>query len=448
MWRAVAAAVGGIGLTAAAIVGVVTITDDGNPDVVALPAGAEPVPTSTSVVTAAPLTDSAAETEIAAVPGVFLATFDGAPPAPAPFDDPGWDVTVHSRSVDTFEVLEPVQAAHGPDCSAPPDSHEITAYDDMVYRCRDHMMTALNASDYGMIYLTPDHLVDFRDGTATIAFDVSTARTSVRDWWDVWITPYDDHLQLPLDLGTDVDAAGPPRRSLHVTLGTENQMHATIYDEFEPVTFDGWPEDNVPGDPFTGYETFLDPDPARRDRFEIQLSADHLRVGMPDYDFWWIDTDIPPLDWSAGVVQFGHHSYNPTKDCHVVNNPTPPVDDCLPNTWHWDNVSIDPSVPFTIVGASPRSVDEAVPTVTLDVPAPADARLRFAGIGDGLEVRFDDGPWEPAVAQATQQPTKDEHFAGYWQPIPAGTTTVSFRSDDWWGGPWHVRDVSVWAPPT
>lgn len=38
---------------------------------------------------------------------------------------------------------------------------------------------------------------------------------------------------------------------------------------------------------------------------------------MPAYNFWWIDATIPNLGWDMGVVQFGHHSYNPTKDCCV-----------------------------------------------------------------------------------------------------------------------------------
>ncbi|MFL5321393.1 MAG: elongation factor P, partial [Myxococcaceae bacterium] len=29
---------------------------------------------------------------------------------------------------------------------------------------------------------------------------------------------------------------------------------------------------------------------------------------------------------------------------------------CAPNTWHWDNVSVNPAVPFTIERATPRQV--------------------------------------------------------------------------------------------
>ena len=377
--------------------------------------------------------------------GTFVETFTGSPAVPTPWASADWDITIHSRDVESLDVLDPMQAAHGPDCSPSDATHLSTEYATAVYQCKDHLMTAINGPDYAMIYLTPDQMIDFSD-EAVIRFDVSTHRDSVRDWWDVWITPYDDNLQLPLDLGSEVDATGPPRRSVQVMLGTENQVKATIRDEFEPVLFPNWPEDVVTGDVFTGWETFLEPDARRRDTVEIRLSPTHLKVGMPDYDFWWIDSDIPEIEWTSGVVQFGHHSYNPSKDCNTTNNPRPAVAECLPNTWHWDNVQMSPTVPFTVVHSSARQATSDAPTMTLDAPAPADAHLRFAGIGLDLEVRFDGGDWQPAQLQATVRETKEEHFASYWHPIPEGTTTVEFRGDDWWADRWRVRDVTVWSP--
>ena len=85
----------------------------------------------------------------------------------------------------------------------------------------------------------------------------------------------------------------------------------------------------------------------QRDTFELDISKNHIRFGMPQYNFWWVDADIPTLDWSQGVVQLGHHSYNPEKDCNYDGT-------CGPNTWHWDNVSITPAVPFTILRADQR----------------------------------------------------------------------------------------------
>ena len=50
--------------------------------------------------------------------------------------------------------------------------------------------------NYGVTYLTAPALVDFRGGTAIVQWDMSTQRTSLRDWVDVWITPYGQQLQL------------------------------------------------------------------------------------------------------------------------------------------------------------------------------------------------------------------------------------------------------------
>lgn len=365
---------------------------------------------------------------------VFRETFDGDPAAPQPWRPANWDVTVHSRDRDTWEALEPMEAAHGPDCSPPPVAHRITAYADAVFLCKNHMMTAINASGYGLIYLTPDHMVDFSQGEAVIRFDLSTLVTSKRDWWDVWITPFDDHLQLALEKEFP-DLNGPPRRAVQIGLTPEMVLRAKIYADFaitQESTFHG----DIPTQWSVGYDSFLTPDARRRDTFEIRLSRDHLKVGMPDYNFWWIDSPIEPLDWDQGVVQFGHHSYTPTKDCAS----------CTPNTWHWDNIEIAPAIPFTIYRADRRYVDaETAPGVTFAAPAPSNAHLRFAGIGKNLEVSFDGGvSWQPAQVQA-QSRSQEDHFKSHWMPVPAGVTEVQFRGEPWYGGGWHVRDISIWS---
>ena len=109
----------------------------------------------------------------------YASAFRGQPAAPAAWRPADWDVTVHSRDRETWAALEPMHAHHGSDCGAPPTTHAISGYDEAVFMCRDHVMTALNASGYGMVYLTPNQLLDFsRDagGTARLRFDVSTQR--------------------------------------------------------------------------------------------------------------------------------------------------------------------------------------------------------------------------------------------------------------------------------
>jgi hypothetical protein len=364
-------------------------------------------------------------------PGAFTATFDGSPTAPQAWNPSNWDVAIHSRDVNTWKQLEAMPAMHGADCGAPPASHTVTRYEQAVFQCRNHVMTAIQAGGYGVIYLTPNYMVDFSKGEAVIRWDMSTLRTSLRDYVDIWITPYNDNLELPFELG-EVDLTGAPRNAIQVRMDlARNAFFATRYENFESTPI-GLPS-------VLDYSAFLTPDAARRDTFELRISNNRLRFGMPAYNAWWVNSSFAPLSWKQGVVQFGHHSYNPLKDC---------AGPCSANTWHWDNVTISPAKPFTMLKADRRYADRAAPTITLAQPAPAGAGLRFAGIGPGLQVSFDGGKtWQ--VAKTQEQNTaffKDEHFRSYWMPIPAGTTTVQFRGEKWWGADWHAKHIAVWAP--
>ncbi len=394
---------------------------------IAAPTGAPPVhdrqPASTPVQATVPPADD---------PRAFLSTFDGNPAAPQPWNGADWDVTIHSRMLG--DSLPEMAAQHGPDCGAPPATHTITSYADAVYQCRNHVMTAINGAEYGAIYLTPDRMLDFSEGQATIRFDMSTLRSSERDWVDVWITPFEDNVQLPLEEWLP-DLQGEPRRALHVRMqlaGAQNEM--TI---FSAAVVRDFAYEKLPSrDAWHGYETVLTPDAARRDTFEIQVTKSSIRVGMPEYNLWWVDTSFRELGWDRGVVQFGHHSYNPAK-----------CDGCRPNTWHWDNMLLSPSLPFTIIKTDTAFASGDSPSrLTFKQPAPRNAHLRFAGIGNNLELSFDNGvTWTPASMQATKRHV-EEHAHNYWTRIPVGTQDVLIRGSNWWGGGWQARSFSIWAP--
>jgi hypothetical protein len=363
----------------------------------------------------------------------FSETFDVDPTSPQPWTPSNWDIAVHSRDVSTWNNLEPMDAAHGSDCSPHPAMHRITQYKDSVFLCRNHLMTAINATGYGVIYLTPNAMVDFTDQEAVVRFDLSTARSSERDWVDLWITPYSEHLQLPLaDFYPDL--SGEPRRAIQVEMANFNRKTTFGLNRIAAFKATGYT-----GTTWIGYEDFLTTSATRRDTFELRISRTHIMFGMPAYNFWWYNKSIPTLDWSVGVVQFGHHSYNPRKDCNG----------CLPNTWHWDNISIRPAVPFTIVRATQRYSDAASGAkITLAAPAPAGANLQFAGIGKSLQVSYDNGAtWIKATPQAQERYSEDS-FWSYWMPIPTGTTTVRFKGTKWWGGNWRVKDISAWSQVT
>lgn len=376
--------------------------------------------------------------EMLAQVAAYLQTFDGSPTSPAPARTVAgisqWDITVHN--IDPSQTVPPMDAEHGSDCSPAPATHPVSTYADSVFQCRDHMMTAIYGANYAAIYLTPNQLVDFSSGTGVVKFDVSTLRRSDRDWIDLWISPYSDQLQLPLEDFLP-DLQGPPRRAVHIRMDNFNGQSV-----FRTTVIQNFVATEYTTNSFTGYESYFAPSPTIRQTFELDITRTHLKFGMPQYNLWWEDADIPDLGWNQGVVQLGHHSYNPYKGACLSGG-------CGPNTWHWDNVSISSAVPFTMLRAAQRSVDATTSAqVTFPAPSPQQANLRFAAVGTNLQFSINGGAtWQAAQMQA-QEKNVTEHFSSFWTPIPAGVTSVLLRGQDWWGGPWMIEDISIWSPVT
>lgn len=374
-------------------------------------------------------------------PNDVLYTFDDQPDAPrSAYWLEGWDVQVHSRDPGTWQQLDAGHAGHGPGCEAPPATHEFSHYEDAVYLCRDHIMTSLNSEGYGAIYLTPPEMVDFSAGEAVIRFDVSTLQTApARDWWDVWITPFEENLTIPLEHDTP-DGQGPPNEAIQVRLTDNNALCVHDYrdaDNVEPGPFD----DGNTCQHWDGYDRFLEPSAAIRSTFEVRVTQTSVKVSLLDANggtvFTWHDyRPATPFSFTKAVVQFGHHSYNPEKDGGGGN------------TWHWDNVRIAPAAPMTIIRATQRFVRDGE-SVAFPTPAPADARLRFSGIG-AIQVSFDGGEsWEEARRQEPLGPDAT-HFSAYWTPIPEGATTVAFKFDadgNYFDKSFEARDITIWAMP-
>lgn len=375
--------------------------------------------------------------------GSWISTFSGSPSSPVPYNPSTWDVQVHSRDVNTWKSLEPMNAHHGPNCVGYPAVHAVSSYADAVYHCNDHVMTAINAGGYGLVMLTPNQMVDFSSGEATINFDMSTFRSSARDWVSIWLSPFEDQIPLPL---TDwlPDLTGEPRRAVHLQMGVFNGKTG-----FQGLTVRDFNVTDISTDPFLTYEDFLTTSAVRRDTFQLRISRTSIKFGMPAYNRWWVDRTIPDLGWSRAVVQFGHHSYSPTKACD--GNGT-----CSPNTWHWDNVSISNAVPFTMLKADLPYLDSTTRRyVTFPAGAPSNSFLRFSGIGTNVQVSFNGGQsWQSAAQHAIER-TAEEHFRPFWMPVPTGTSRVDFRGSSWYGGDWMARGISIWSqnlssapPPT
>jgi hypothetical protein len=230
---------------------------------------------------------------------------------------------------------------------------------------------------------------------------------------------------------------------------------------FEPTIWRNYVKEPLKADMFTGYDHVLTPSATRRDTFELRLSQTHVKFGMPDYNLWWIDTDIKPLTWNVGVVQLNQRSYNVEKGCARQEIPESMIENqfgtisnpygeahCPPNTWHWDNINMSPSMPFAMLRADRRVVDAANPgPLTFPAPAPAGSHLHFVASGVPIEFSLDSGAtWAPAAIQGRGL-NRPEHGESYWQPVPAGTLSVLIRGHNNGSIKWAAADISIWGPP-
>jgi hypothetical protein len=377
-------------------------------------------------------------------PGTFLETFDGEPPTPAAgsfYSNPVWDVSIQSR-FDKETVMEMPFVQMGPNCEPPPAVHFNDSYLGVVFVCRNHLMTGIRTGGYAAVYLTPGYMVDFSQGEAVIRFERSSLSTSNRDWTDFWITPFEDNLQFPLET-FQAFLAGDPESAFH----WKGRLFRIVRD-FQSETLSGSTKtlDEILA------RNGLAPSPKRRDTWEVRMSRDHISVcvvSMPIENKCFLNGDIvPALTWDKGVVQFGHHSYNPTKgttthDCSLAG-----MEGICPdaNTWHWDNVFIDPAVPFTIIHSDRRYVDNTTTdTVNFEAPAPANAFLRFMTMRNdvGSEVSFDGG--QTWLSPRLQPSAKADVPANYWHPIPEGTTSVKVRAAPGNRGDWFAFDFRIWS---
>jgi hypothetical protein len=362
-------------------------------------------------------------------------TFSGSPASPVPFDEAGWDVQVHSRDAGTWDAPEPLQAHHGLDCGPHPGAHAITRWEQVVFRCRDHLMTALRTDGYGAVILTPDRAVSLTGGDAVVRFDLSTLRTSTRDWVTIWLVPWADDLPVPAGPFAP-DLNGPPRRAIAIEMTQNGNFCATVYRDFVAT--------ELPCEDWTPLAMRVTPSATQRTTVEIAVRNGRLRVGLPLQNVWMVDTPLA-IDavFARSVVRFAHYSYTPGK-----------CDGCSAGmTWHWDNIRVSPSRPFTITRGSTRAVRGMTATpVTFSRPAPAGAVLRFTTIGRVAEVSFDGGATWRAAASPTVSRSSDP-VRPVVMAIPIGTTSVLVRPGaliTWWPNAeqWIAQDFAIWGPPS
>jgi IPT/TIG domain len=374
-------------------------------------------------------------TTVAAAGQPYSFNFLGTPTAPQSVVPATWDVQIHKR--DQGDYMESMNAQHGTNCGAPPATHAINTLAQGVFICNNHLMTAIGDSGYGEIALTPDHMADWSTGTVAIKVDVSTLQFNTSDFVEIWVSPFADNQTLPFE-DNIIDNQGPLKTALAFSFNASGLLGTH---EGDVSRFDNFQQTDLPRT--SAQQTLASlalSSPTIRTTYEIDISQGHVRFGLPAQNVWWTDTNISPLSFSQGIVQITHHSYNPLK-----HDPGTGID-----SWHWSNFSISNAVPFAILNGAERSINAGgATTVHFPAPAPANAYLRFSGlgpVGSTYTVSYDGGvSWVSPALQNQIGPIHDEHFSTYWTPVPAGTQTVMFQGKAWWGGAWWVRDPAIWA---
>jgi hypothetical protein len=398
--------------------------------------------------------------QVSAGPSTFTWNWLGTPVTAQPWQ-PGsinnWDLILHNR--DNQNSVYMVQAQHGLDCAPFPATHPVTQFADSVFICKDHLMTALNGGGYSEIVMTPAQLLDFSNG-GSVQFALSTAKTNNRDWTDVWISPFSSQLLLPSG-GVPPDLQGPTANALALEeeSGIPTTAHLKQFRNCGTSATCVITEANGTG---RDIESCVAPlggvSASRRDTRVLTLTSTHITYsimvnGTPCV---LMDTNYTAMGFTQAVIQFGHHSYAPDEGtaCNfpgcVVN-----LGAGAGNTWHWSNVSMSPAVPFTMLrGDMPLTGIQAgtTPTVKFAAPAPPNSFLRFSALAKrgSITVSSNGGPAVAAQEQVQKgdgvDGVSDGSHIGYWTPIPAGTTSVTFSAQNSAACcGWAIQDVSIWS---
>lgn len=382
----------------------------------------------------------------------------GMPNSPQPWHPTDFAIVKHLRNAANgpvpFDGGTAMAEDHGADCSAPPATHQTNGnYNDMMYVCHEHVMTAINSDNngYGELMFQPNVLVDWSHGPATVTINMSTFRTSDRDWVGFLFVPFNEQLTIPVNYGLP-DGQGLPRDSVQVEINNSEEF------SFEAKEWVNWDDTRVDAGPTlqSAIPSFK-PSKTTRIPAQITISRTHLKMTFPSLGFTELNADFPtPLTFTQAVFQVIHHSYTPTKGvCDSVPAEQEALGKCLePDTWHWSNLAISSAVPYTLINGAPDAVgdDRGVGnTVQFPAPAPAGSYLRFQVYADSTangdssadySISFDGGKtWQPIKKQVTDPSSTIWNVtANIWQPIPAGTTKVLLKAK---GDNWYARDFTI-----
>lgn len=371
-------------------------------------------------------------------PDYYNFTFDYQPP-----------ITDYTKPV-------PMLAHHSSSCGGPPDNqgtpnnsplhtHPISTFADSIFVCNNHLMLAVSAGTaYAEIGMIPNRILDFTNG-GTVQWEQSTflSTSSNREWLDIFLTPFDQ------TVGYSDDRITPPigpRTGLQIrNLGG---YHLNRWDNFvkEAISPCCRPTiDGVQGVDYVGADGIVPGtnQSATRQSFKLTISRtaaklERLQSNTAGAQTYFNVSFNPPLSFTQAVVKFGQHSYDPPKGCSEGANP------CDPGTWHWDEMHLSPSVPFTAIKGNQHHIDSANPTVTFPQPAPVGAYIRYI-TGFNHELSFNGGQsW--VIPRITDNAVGNELPHSVMHLIPAGTTSARIRFPSGCG-PWPcvAHSFSIWA---
>lgn len=343
-------------------------------------------------------------------------------------------------------IFAPMAAQHGSDCLPPPANHNINSTSDSVFLCKDHLMTAIDCCGDGhgadaQVTLQPNHLIDLSQGEAVIRIDVSTLSPSAGDWWEIWITPWDDQLVAPAN--HFFHETGAPKTAIMLDVTdfspeSKNWGHHFWNDFNLLVDKQAGGSQNDPS-PAVNIRPFVSVSDTRRDTYELRITKNKVKKLVKNSSTGQM-TQVDEFDIPGGfpaneaVVQFLQSNYR-TRENGAI-----PCGGCVtsPATWHWDNAEIYPAIPYKMIGSNEMSAVQTSPEslsqkITFKEPAPANARMLFRGwdFNNQPKVSFDNGAsWQIASAVRPPNDYGPLGFGGvpdlltYSIPVPSGMTSV------------------------
>jgi hypothetical protein len=410
----------------------------------------------------------------AGVPYLGLSAM-GMPATPLPFyPASGFHVSVYDSGPMNLNVSPTGQltapnasADHGPNCEPPAsdtslptlgvDTHTVTTIDQSVYVCHDHVMSALAGPGYAQASFMPPALADWADGPVTLTWSVSTFIGSDRGWWEAWLTPKSDQLELPASNQGDQVQGTPKSAIMLQECGLGAQGLQGQHGICGAVIVNGV-QHNLPV-LAKSVESVLTPSRQTRTQYQAVISATHITVSLPATHTVLLDS-AATIPFTQAIVQLTDEEYDPLKSDACG----PPADQaklggkCALNTFHWSDLGISNAIPFDVSHPSARFMGPGHTAANVFAsPSVAGSLLAFHWIANGMSVSFDGGAtFTKAPIQATENGSGGSCGVNQsLMPIPAGATSFILKaSNNCYGDPWIASDfvregpTGVVTPPT